>query len=200
MKTSVLALFAGLLAVSAARATIISVAGSGVIIAPPALIGNNDNPLSTAQQGFNERQGVLLVGPLAVDGGAIAGGNAVDSHMIFFNQSGQVSLSTLATWTFSGSILGVMSDLNGTLEAGSSAFLGSPTTLGYPAPGGFSSRGMETNDSYIIAGNTLTVRMNITQPGDWIRVITRATPEGGTAGLMLAAALSVLAIFRRRRA
>lgn len=197
MKTPPLALLAALLATPVAHATILSVTGAGVMIAPPTLIGNADNPLNTHQQGFNERQGVFLFAPITVDSGLV-GGVRVDSHMIFFNRSGTGSLTTVATWTFSGTILGVMSDVNGTLEAATSSFLGSPTTGGYPAPGGFTSRGMEADDGYLIAGNVLTVTMNISQPGDWIRVITVSAPEGGSAVALLGAALGVLALVRRR--
>ena len=209
MKTSLisptaLVLLTGLLAIPAAHATIISVTstppGQGVIIAAPALIGNFDSTNNTAQQGFNERQGVLLIGPLAADSGLIgSAGVRVDSHMIFFNRSGSGDLTTIATWTFSGTILGVMSDINGTLEAATSGFLGSPTTLGYPAPGGFTSRGMESDDSYSGVGTTsLTVTMKINQPGDWIRVITVSNvPDGGHTAVLLLTALLGLPVLRR---
>jgi hypothetical protein len=189
-----------LLAAPAARAVIFSVSGSGITIAPPALIGNADSTNNSFQQGFNERQGVFLIGPLAVDGGSIGGGVAVDSHMIFFNRSGSGELSTTATWTFSGTILGVMSDINGTLEAASTSFLGSPTTGGYPAPGGFTSRGMEPSspDGYSGVGtSSLMVTMTINQPGDWIRVITRATPDGGSTAALLGLGLLFLPLARR---
>ncbi len=194
-----LALLGCLAATSAAQATVISVSGSGLIIGAPAFIGNSDNPLSTHQQGFNERQGVTLIGPLPVDGGSVgAAGMLIDSHMIFFNQSGTGPLSTTAIWTFSGTILGVMSDINGTLEAASSGFLGAPGTLGYPGPGGFTSRGMESDDGYSGVGTTsLTVRMNIAQPGDWIRVITVRTPDAGNTAILLALALLGLPALRR---
>ena len=40
----------------------------------------------------------------------------------------------------------------------------------------FPARGLESNDSYSIAGSSITVSMGVTEPGDWIRVITRV-PE-----------------------
>lgn len=46
---------------------------------------------------------------------------------------------------------------------------------------------MEPGDDYSISGNTLTVDMRVSEPGDWIRVVTLApkkdVPE--TGGWML---------------
>jgi len=62
----------------------------------------------------------------------------------------------------------VISQQNGQREANSN-YLGAAGTF-YPRA--FGNRGMEANDSYIINGNQLTVNMQVTEPGDWIRVIT----------------------------
>lgn len=129
--------------------------------------------MNTHQQAFNERQGVLLLAPLAVDGGLVAAGTLVNSHMIFMNTDGPVFASDLQTWTFDGVILGVMSDIGGTLEAASNGLLGA---LGTIYPGAFANRGLEANDSYIVAGNMLTLSDSVTEPGDWIRIITQARP------------------------
>ena len=78
-------------------------------------------------------------------------------------------------WVFSGPVLGVMSDMDGLLEAASTETLGARTTA-YPS-GAFFLRGFEENDSYDGIGTTrLRVRMSVWQPGDWIRVITGMQP------------------------
>lgn len=136
------------------------------------------------QQAFNERQVVVLPVNVATDSGVIPAGTAVSSHMIFLNiedcgpLSGTACVPTgdTATWTFSHDILGVMSDQGGLLEASSSALLGAPGTV-YPGP--FPSRGLEpaSLDTYAAVGNIITVTMVVSQPGDWIRVVTEATAE-----------------------
>ena len=202
-------------------AAIISVSGqlssagtaAAIIAAPLSVIDDAPGAENTGMQGFNERQGVTLAGALAVDGGSIAAGTIVDSHMIFLNGAGSGLLTHGfgqdggVQWTFSGTILGVMSDSNGTLEAASNSVLGA---LGTTYPGSFGARGLEGNpfdnfndDFYSFAGNVLTLGMRVTEPGDWIRVVT-ASPAPvplPAAGWMLIAGLGALgAAARRRRA
>ena len=174
-----------------ANATILSVAGglssNGVaasIIAAPTFV-LDDTVTNLAQQGFNEKQGVLLGSALLVDGGSIAAGTVVNSHMIFLNQPSPGStVHASVAWTFSGTILGVMSDLFGTLEVASTPLLGAIGTT-YPGAA-FIGRGMEGGDSYTGVGSSvLTVSMAVTQPGDWIRVVTATTvPEPATIALL----------------
>ena len=77
------------------------------------------------------------------------------------------------------------------------ALLGAAGTA-YPG-GPFGARGLESADSYVIGGNTLTVSMFVGQPGDWIRVITAtAVPEPGTLAL-LGIGLFGMGLARRRR-
>lgn len=152
--------------------------GPATIIQAPATVGE-DEVENDAQQGFDERQGVALTEDLAVDGGTIAAGTTVDSHMIFYN-TGNVDVTRGhldVVWEFSGEVLGVMSDVDGELEAASNELLGAEGTL-YPAA--FPNRGLEDDDEYSIDGSQLTVSMSVRVPGDWIRVITGADDEGFT--------------------
>ena len=122
-----------------------------------------------------------------MDGGVIPAGTLVSSHMIFMNQQNGTAGGTVHTgveWTFDGTILGVMSDINGNLEAASTPILGAPGSI-YGAP--FDSRGLESNDSYLVAGNVFTLNSHITQPGDWVRVVTEARCVPETTGLGTAA-------------
>lgn len=123
------------------------------------------------QQAFNEVQGYTLLADLAIDGGIITAGTTVNSHMVFLNSAGNTRITDNGVeWTFNGAILGVMSDIHGVSEGLSNAFLGNPGTL---YPGSFNNRGMENNnDGYVMLGNMLTVNMLVTEPGDWIRVVT----------------------------
>lgn len=202
-------------AVLPAQAIIISVAGpissSGLapaIIAPPADTSNNATPYSK-QVGFDENQGVTLAGALSVDSGSIAAGTVVNSHMIYLERLRGSTLPNSVThtdvvWTFDGMVLGVMSSTDGSLEGASESILGLGTTT-YDQ---YSNRGMENNDSYSILGNTLTVNMRVSEPGDWIRVVTLApkkdVPEtggwllGGLAALALAGARRAFGCTQKR--
>jgi len=204
----VLAGLAICLGVAPAEATIISFtpglssfgASASIIAAPGQVL--NSVVFNRAQQGFDERQGVLLGANLSIDGGSIAAGTTVDSHMIFLNKQDGVpgTLSHTVTWTFGGAILGVMSNTSGSLEVASSALLGAVGTV-YPGAA-FANRGLEgSGDGYTILGNQLTLTMVVTQPGDWIRVVTapEPIPEPGTM-LLLGTGVAGLALRRRRRA
>ena len=206
-----------------AEAVLIGVSGpnssSGTapaIIAAPADI-LDDIVTNNGMQGFDEAQGVVLTSDLAVDGGTIAANTRVSSHMIFLNSSGTSRIGHFGVdWTFDGIILGVMSDKGGTLEAASSSFLGAPgTNYTITSPGSgpaapFNARGLEANDGTglgpndgyaVIAPNTLRVGMLVTEPGDWIRVVTAATPvpAPGTLALLGLGLLAGAGLRRRQR-
>ena len=195
---------------SSAGAALVSVSGpqssSGIlpqIIGAPADTRNNATPFS-GQVGFDEKQGVTLLSSLTIDGGSIAAGVRVNSHMIYLERRrgpGQPAVVSHrdVEWTFDGPVLGVMSSQGGGREAASRSLLGLEGT----AYAQFSNRGMEANDGYTIDGNTLTVNMRVTEPGDWIRVVTLA-PERSTAsvpegGGWLLGAMSVLSMAALRR-
>ena len=172
----------------------------------------DDNVTNSGMQAFNEAQGVVTTVAHAIDGGGtIAVGTLVDSHMIFLNSVGNTPVSHYnVTWTFSGTILGIMSNRSGTMEANSTFELGAPGT-NYTVGAGaapFDARGLEasqscgtnmSNDGYsIIAPNQLCVGMYVTEPGDWIRVVTAAVPLPAAFPLLLAA-LGGLGLIARRR-
>ena len=164
-----------------ARARILDVVAvdgaPGQIIAAPPQVMDSDYA-SPRMTGFDERQNVLLEADLPVDGGTIPKGTRVSSHMILFNvPDSEPGGASENIWVFSGPVIGVMSDVDGQLEAGS-AFLGAPGTA-YP-PGAFPNRGFEERDWYRGVGTTrLHIHMWVWQPGDWIRVITGEQPVAG---------------------
>ena len=158
----------------------------GKIIAAPPEVLDDAIASSIHMVGFDERQNVLLTQDLTIDGGTIARGTRVNSHMILFNLPDASDGSAPPSewlfgaqaeneWIFSGPVLGVMSDRDGLLEAASTKTLGARATA-YPS-GAFFLRGFEENDAYDGIGTTrLRVRMSVWQPGDWIRVITGVQP------------------------
>jgi hypothetical protein len=211
----ILALFVLAFALNA-HSALISVTGPNssagaapAIISPPSDV-LDDIVTNTGMQGFDEAQTVITSG-LTTDSVVIPAGTAVDSHMIFLNSEGSTRITHYsAVWTFARPILGVMSDTGGTLEAASTAELGNPATnytVTFPGSGlaaPFNLRGLEgmgspaSSDGYAITGpNELTVGMGVTEPGDWIRVVTNAVPIP-TSILLLGSALICLAGIRRK--
>ena len=194
-----LILMIGLL-IPIANAAITSVTGpvSSAGTAPAIILHPNDalddNVTNTGMQGFNEAKIVTTVDH-AVDGGVIPAGSLVASHMIFLNSEGDTPLvhggpiDGPVVWTFTGPILGVMSDGNGNLESASTFELGALgtnyTVAVLPdraAP--FPLRGMEHAtfpgfDSYLVTGNEIAVNMGVVEPGDWVRVVTLAPGSQG---------------------
>ncbi|WP_298919435.1 VPLPA-CTERM sorting domain-containing protein [uncultured Roseobacter sp.] len=159
--------------------------GAAEIIAAPEF-ALDDNVTNTHMQGFDEAQGVFLNAALDADAGidAIAAGQLVNSHMIFLNTDGGARGEHFGVeWTFDGAILGVMSNSSGSLEFASTSILGAAGTTYQTAPLG--ARGLESNngtgaspnDGYLVfAPNSIRVSMEVTEPGDWIRVVTAVAP------------------------
>ena len=214
MKLSTLATSLFLALAASLPAEIISVTGpnSSVGAAPMKIAAPccalNNNVINTGMQGFDEAQNVLLTSAIETDGAPIAAGTYVDSHMIFLNSQGLTLIEHGGvTWTFDAPIIGVMSNNSGSLEFDSTNQLGAPgppPTVYQPSP--LNNRGLEGNnrtglgasDGYkIMSANQIRVSMRVTEPGDWIRVVTQV-PEPGFYG-MLAMGLAGLYFFRRRR-
>ena len=199
-----------------ANAALTSVAGPPSDLgALPAIIAapidvTDDAAYNYGMEGFDEQQMVKLPVDISVDGGGvISAGTLVNSHMIFLNtgpgNNTQYNSHFNVEWTFDGTILGVMSDSTGSLEVASTPYLGAVGTVYPGAPLG--ARGLETNvgpggpnDGYAISGNTLTigVGMAVTEPGDWIRVVTTPIPAPG-AILLGSIGVGLVGWLRRRR-
>ncbi|MBT8473380.1 MAG: hypothetical protein HKP25_11190 [Marinicaulis sp.] len=182
---------------------------ASIIVAPADV--SDDAATNEAIQAFDEVQMHVLAADLAVDGGTISAGTVISSHMIFLNSDGPGLIEhgaggggSAATFTFDGMILGVMSDSGGTLEAASSSFLGAAGTI---YPGAFTARGMEgdpldgliNNDYYSFLTDTITVGMRVTEPGDWIRVITASEIPVPAALPLLLSGIAGLGFASRRR-
>ncbi len=212
------ALLLGAISVSA-HATLIGVTGPASLLGTaPAIIAAptdilDDIVTNSGMQGFDEAQGVVTTVAYGIDGGGvIAVGSRVDSHMIFLNSDGTVMLTHFGvTWTFDGLIIGVMSDSGGALEAASTLELGNPATnytatfVGSGPAAPFPARGLEGNngtglggDGYLVSGNTIRVGMFVTEPGDWIRVVTARVPEP-TAVALVGLGLAGLGFAKRRQ-
>jgi len=89
----------------------------------------DDLTFNIGMQGFDEIQGFTTTVRHIHDYGVIEAGTLVDSHMIFLNSPGDLLITHYnVDWTFSGNIIGVMSDSSGIFEADSSFELGNPDT------------------------------------------------------------------------
>ncbi|MBP0016431.1 MAG: hypothetical protein J7647_02605 [Cyanobacteria bacterium SBLK] len=192
--------------VTPTEAAILSVMGDGVKIDAPVSVWDDATTHTQFMLGFDERQNVLLEEDLKIDDNLIYGdtieqGRRVSSHMIFLNNPGNNVLNVdNVLWEFDGTILGVMSDTDGKLEAASNDLLGNIPWTDYP--GSFGNRGFENTgeDTYSGVGtNILNVSMYVTEPGDWIRVVTASNiPEPvSILGLLAIAALGSSSILKR---
>lgn len=177
-------LLAGLLFSIQASAAIISVTGQGKIVTRNNI--HEDKPTTNnKQKGFNEAQGVLLTRDITVDNhkspassSIISKGTYVDSHLIFFNSDGDTRKESTATWAFSGAVLGVMANTSGSNLLDTNDLFANGNYFSNPSKGliaPFPNLGLEGGDSYSFIGDTvLDLKLVVTEPGDWIRVITAA--------------------------
>ncbi len=215
LAVAVAAVFGGFAIPHAASAALIGVnqtagnsslgVAAAIIAAPPNVIDDAPGRENRAQEGFDEAQGVVTGAAFTHDFGVIAAGTLVDSHMIFLNTSPNDPGTTShygVDWTFDGMIIGVMSNRDGSYEVASSGELGAPGTTYPGAP--FGARGLEAmsmglggSDGYAIVDPfTIRVDMRVSEPGDWIRVVTKPIPEPSTAMLL---GLGLAGLAGRRR-
>ncbi len=196
-----------------ASAAIVSAVGGGATIATPADV-LEDGASNTAQQGFDEVQNhTTLQAYDYLDASAsvqtLAAGSVIDSHMIFLNTQGNARADSVnAVWTFTGNIIGVMGNYNGSMEFLSSAELGAAGVTYETDPDNkLAARGLENinggganDDGFSFTGNVLTLTMRVTEPGDWVRVITDVNPVPVPAGLPLVlTALGAFGFMRSRK-
>ena len=194
---------------AAAEAKIIGVAGPvssagappmHLLVAPSHVI--DSMVTNEGIQGFDEEQGVSASSAWMHDTGSLTMGETYDSHMLFLNSPGPMTIiHHEVTFTFDREIKGVMSDIFGMFEHASNGDFAKAGTI-YPG-GPFQYRGIETvfGDSYHVAGNTITLNLSVTQPGDWIRVVTGGpiVPEPTSVMALFGLGLMGLVGYRRRR-
>lgn len=205
--------FASAAIVSAVGADAFGAGGSGAasIVTPADVL--EDGASNTAQQGFDEVQNHTTLQAYSYLDNALmtqslAAGSVIDSHMIFLNTDGSARADHEdVTWTFTGKIIGLMANRNGSMEIASSAELGAAgVTYEFGTGGVLDARGLEdingnqsNDDAFSFSGNVLTLTMRVTEPGDWVRVITEVAPVPVPAGLpLLLTGLGVFGFLRKR--
>lgn len=179
---------------SAASAAVISAGGAGTIIPTPASV-TNGNPGSNDQiKAFNEIQDLVLSADLVLDDVTIAAGTAISSHMVFLNrETGSQRVTLEANFSFDGAILGLITQTDAL--AATDMLLSAGTSYST-----FGNRGFEGNvDDATFSGADLDVIMRVTQPGDWIRVITVSEVPLPAGAALLPVGLLTLGGLRRRK-
>ena len=166
-------------------ATIVSVSGDIVKIAPPPSVELSALESNTTMYAFDERQCVTLLAPLKVNitvagtyddkddltPGSIPAGTRVSSHLVQADRQSSVGIIDLeGTLTTNTKILGLIT-ANGSLS--NSDFLGAVGTV-YPT--GSSGRAMQFDggDSVVLDAGLLSVKIHAhnSQHADQVRVIT----------------------------
>jgi hypothetical protein len=197
------------------NAALISVTGPNSLLGDPAAIISapaditDSGAFNTAMQGFDELQDVVLPRDIMTDQGVIPAGTTVRSHMIFLKRANALVPSNNnqanVQWTFDGWVIGVMSDRHGSYELASTDVLGVTATTTYPTGTSYPGRGLKgnfgpsgPNDGYAISGNTLSVSMKVTQPGDWIRVVTSDVPVPSSIILFGTALVGLVGLRRKQ--
>ena len=185
------------LSATQASAVVVSAIGASEYTGPSTNITNGSPTSNTEYLYVNEAQGVTLGSALTTDQGTIAAGSIVDSHMIFLNRVGGALLDIDATFNFSGRILGTMSDINGVNRLVPSDFLGGIFTYT-----NFNNRGLENSDDFSIGGvndTSLFAEFRVTQPGDWMRVVTVSNVPLPAGAVLMASGLAGFGLMRRRK-
>ncbi|HUJ32271.1 MAG TPA: hypothetical protein VLY23_13385 [Candidatus Acidoferrum sp.] len=136
---------------------------------PPDSVGS-DNFQSPDLFGFDEDQNITLVAPLTVDVGAspIAAGTVVSSYYIFFDPG--PAEQVIGTVNFDSDVLAIITSTGG---LASTDFLAN-TGVNYLNP---TLRGLEAGDSVTISGPQQILFDTVaSSPGDYVRVLTAASP------------------------
>lgn len=180
------------------------VGGTVTEITPPSAVFN-DSYLTDVLVGYDEQQGYTLTSNLSVDflaatssAGIVSAGTTLDSHYFFLDP---VSFLIEDSWTidFDKPILAVITSTDLVFA---SDFLGATGTT-YPGP--FEKRGLENCDVCVDAvtlldADTLSVSLHVTEPGDWFRVVTAASPVPVPAAAWLfgSGLLGLVTVARRK--
>lgn len=167
--------------------------GTFQIIAPPAVVGQ-DNFNNNNVRAFNERQGVTLLSALAVNSGpAIVAGRVVNSHAVNFDPA--KGRSVRGTIVFNGPVLGLIWTRARLMAT--NGLLGAPGTP-YRTPGNV---GFETKtDSATFSGNTVSFNLTASSPGDTFRVLTAVPGPDTWAMMLIGFGMISMALHRRHEA
>lgn len=210
MRSIVLSVAACALVAGSASASIVATSGAATQIARPADAQLNVLTSSTVVYAWDEAQDVALDRDVTVDAIApglyndstdlgsfvLAAGTRVSSHYIHFDSPSTSSATASGSVTFSDDIIGVVvRNGTGLRRLDLTDFLG----LGTLFTPNVDQRGLELGANGDVFGISLSSRriefsLRITNPGDFIRVLTVPTP--GAAAML---GLAGLAALRRRR-
>lgn len=201
--------------VSIAHAGIIGVAGDTEWIATPADARLNALTNDKVVRVWNEQQNISLHSSLDVDISGtpgrydgngdlgdfvIAQGMMASSHYVHFDSPGNTSASAKGSIRFDADIIGVIvrgddrSDGRNRLDQ--SDWLSAGTLYS----NGVNNRGLELSANEFVEispdRRTISFSFRISNPGDFVRVITGAVP---TPGSLVLAGMGLVAVGRRRR-
>lgn len=210
MKQMFLSWGAALTLSASAFGSIVSTGGSAELVAAPADARLNALTSSTAVRVWNEQQFVTLTagltvnaslpglynGPADLANSVVPAGTVISSHYVHFDSPANTSASASGSIRFDGDIIGVIciGDTASDHFLDDSDFLSAGTLYG----DGIDARGMElsNNEFFRISSDRRGIEfsMRISNPGDFIRVVTVPAPSVAALG-----GLGIAFASRRRR-